>query len=55
MFLNNKEIKNKETKMRNNTNDLTKYFVADYKCIKNPNSDILKIEEEACRTNIFGT
>lgn len=36
-------------------NDLTKYFVADYKCIKNPNSDILKIEEDAYRTNIFGT
>ncbi len=35
-------------------NDITKYFVANYKCIKNPNTDLLKIEQNAYRTSIFG-
>ncbi len=42
----------------NNTviaNDIMKYFVADYNCIKNPNADMLKIEKDAYRTNLFGS
>lgn len=35
-------------------NDITKYFVADYNCIKNPNIDMEKIEKDAYYTNLFG-
>ena len=34
--------------------DITKYFVSNYSCIKNPNTDLLKIEKDAYRNNIFG-
>ncbi len=36
-------------------NDITKYFVANYNCIKNPNIDMQKIEKDAYFTNLFGT
>lgn len=36
-------------------NDITKYFVANYNCIKNPNTEMLKIEKETYHNNIFGS
>lgn len=33
--------------------DLTKYFVPDYRCIKNPDTELLNIEEKTYYNNIF--